>query len=118
MVMFWQIRETALGGAPAGRTPCTQCVRLAGSAFFIFGFADVSTYTETGRSSVCHFSLSRSSSNERSIGASLALAGEPGGCLPVMSYLAAPAQPGIPTTRSSFLSIKEGLNALTRSIER
>src|SRR6185503_7146303 len=115
--MFWQVNDVALTGDPAGGLAPRQCVRLDGSAFFIFGFAAVRTYTFTGRSSVCHLSFRRSSSKVRTMGPALELAEASGGFLAVMSNLVVAAQPGIPTTRSSFLFAKEGLKALTSSAD-
>src|SRR3569833_1770940 len=117
MVMFWQENDAVFGGDPAGGLATRQCVRLAGAAFFIFGLAAVRTYSFTGRSSVCYLSFRRSSSKVRTMGPALELAEASGGFLAVISNRVVAAQPGIPTTRSSFLFANEGLNALISSAE-
>jgi len=52
IVMFWQVNIREPGGEPAGAMAFLQEVRLAGSAFLIFGFAATSEYAVTGRVSV------------------------------------------------------------------
>jgi hypothetical protein len=53
MDAFWQLRTRVMGGDPGGGGGVLQKMRLAGSAFFIFGFPlEESVYVPAGRSSV------------------------------------------------------------------
>ena len=71
--MFWQVTSLEIAGFltrgsfPFDPGPSLYVVRLAGSAFFILGFAASSVYADMGRSSMCASSRKRSFSNARSI---------------------------------------------------
>ena len=109
--MFWQVSNCEPGGDPAGATDGLHHVRLAGSAFFIFGFPDTRLYADICRSSVWYLRPKRFSSNDRSIGAidgasSGRVAGLVHSALAVISKRSESTHFGAPTNCSLFVPKK------------